>query len=252
MVKLFQINKNLLVWILFLIVILSFFVCLYLIKKSIYYYKISNAIRLNPIGIKLDNNTNNLQDSYGGLVLWGDSRIKQWSDSKTNNSLKVKNLGVSGETSSQSVLRFKHLMPNLKPDIILCQIGINDLKTIALFPDKRNDIIENCKQNILEISLIGQTKSKIILTTIFPLGKLSFLRKLMFQNSDVSEAINEVNKYIKSLEDLNKIYVWDTYSLIQNHNKKNKLYKDDLHLNEIGYNLLNNRLANILNQVNNK
>ena len=78
-----------------------------------------------------------------------------------------------------------HIAP-LRPDYILLQVGINDLKTIPIFPDRRPVIIANCLANIRAIlqqsTDLGAT---VILTTNFPVSEASFERRLFFWSDDV-------------------------------------------------------------------
>ncbi len=68
------------------------------------------------------------------IVFFGDSRIAEWTQPKITE-YELLNRGIGGQTSAQILMRYDaHVMP-LAPDIILIQAGINDLKTIPLFPD---------------------------------------------------------------------------------------------------------------------
>lgn len=86
-------------------------------------------------------------------------------------------------------------MAPLQPDIVILQVGINDLKTLPLFPERQEEIIANCKTNIQQIvdkSL--QADASVILTTIFPLGQLPIERRL-FWSEEVALAIDDVNQF---------------------------------------------------------
>jgi len=138
----------------------------------------------------------------------------------------------------------------LHPDIVLIQMCINDLKTIPLFPHLKSWIITNCKNNI-EWS-VEETRNQggiVILTTIFPLGKLPIERSL-FWSDDVGEAIEEVNEYIYSLEG-DGVIVFDTGKVLAGEDGlvREEYSWDFLHLNEVGYEALNGELVTILPEL---
>ena len=249
MEKLFQMNKNLIIIILAIVLVVSFLFSYLVYTKFMGYYKSYNSLRLSPLGLS------NLKEysikGKNNIILWGDSRISHWPEANINDSLNIINLGIGGETTKQSLLRMNYLPDSNSSNIILIQLGINDLKTIALFPSKKQNIINNCKKHIDRI--VGKARQKnykVILSTIIPAGKVSLLRKLLFWNKDIPKAVKEVNNYIRSLANKNSIYLLDLYNIVENSNNKYKLYKDELHLNQKGYTLLNSSLKDFLHRIN--
>ncbi len=117
-------------------------------------------------------------------------------------------------------MRFSHHAAPLKPDTILIQVCVNDLKTIPLFPKDRELIINDCKNNI---------------------------RLLGFDESMIIAAIDEVNEYIMGLEGQN-VRIFDSYALLKGEGRKIKpdYSRDWLHLNEQGYQYLNQALKEFL------
>lgn len=214
-------------------------------------YKRLQYLSLNPLSLnevehaQLQNN-----DAINGelIAIIGDSRAKQWALPDTF-SEKVINLGVGGHTTAQALARNRLSLGEIRPSTVVVQIGINDLKTIALFPGKTQEIIKNCKNNITALVEFAKSTDvkKIVLTSVFPTGKPPLYRKL-FWNKAVSSAITDVNSHIESLVS-DRVVFLDTHSLLLNTNTgltRNEYQQDFLHLSKNGYTALNQYLLPIL------
>lgn len=213
-----------------------------------HYYILLNQTNLDPLGLQNFRAKSSQRDvsntATANVVFFGDSRSEEWPFPSGLKGFSFANRGITGQTSSQVLERFdKHVLP-LRPKIIVVQVGINDLKTIPLFPRQKARIVANCKDNIQEIversHSLGAT---VILTTIFPVGDVPLTRR-PFWSSDVDRAILEVNSYIYSLQAPNVI-ILDSYALLAE-NGKNKYQRDTLHTNAKGYAVLNHELAKML------
>ncbi|MFB2919363.1 MULTISPECIES: SGNH/GDSL hydrolase family protein [Aerosakkonema] len=213
-----------------------------------HYYILLNQIRLDPLGLQDFRAKSSQRDvsntATANVVFFGDSRSKEWPFPSGLKGFSFANRGITGQTSSQVLERFdKHVLP-LRPKIVVVQVGINDLKTIPLFPRQKDRIVANCKDNIEEI--VKRSRSlgaTVILTTIFPVGDVPLTRK-PFWSSEVDRAILELNSYIYSLQAPNVI-ILDSYSLLAE-NGKNKYQRDTLHTNAKGYQILNQELTKVL------
>jgi lysophospholipase L1-like esterase len=128
------------------------------------------------------------------------------------------------------------------------RLRINDLKTITLFPKQSEAIVQRCKNNIaMLVDLAEQTGAeKIILTSIFPTGKLPFYR-WPFWSKDINNAIASVKAHLKTLASENVIY-FDTAALLtDNSGRINQNYQQNfLHLSAEGYSILNHNLLPLL------
>jgi len=104
----------------------------------------------------------------------------------------------------------------LQPQVIVVQVGINDLKAIPLFLQRKARIIANCQENIAQIVAHStDLRATTILTTIFAVGKVPVQRR-PFWSDDVALAVDEVNAYIRSLEGQDVI-VFDAFSVLADH-----------------------------------
>jgi lysophospholipase L1-like esterase len=223
---------------------------LLLFNRAKQYYLELNQTRLDPIGLNKYpiSPENSLENNLTRVVLFGDSRAASWT-SPDLETYQFINRGIGSQTSIQTLERFNAHIAPLKPDIIIIQVGVNDLKTIALFPHKKEVIIENCKNNIQQIvEQSQQLNTRVILTTIFPIGKVP-LERQPFWSDEIGEAINQVNTYLKTLASEN-IIILDTFPILANNQNivLSEYQADELHLNRQGYIALNQALTQLLDK----
>jgi lysophospholipase L1-like esterase len=223
----------------------SIFINFLLYSRAKQYYFELNQTRLDPLG--LDYYAQNLQQvanpTKARVVLFGDSRAASWLSPEIDG-YEFINRGIPSQTSIQTIERFSAHVRPLKPNIVVIQVGVNDLKTIALFPERKQEIIANCQANIKR--LVGETRSLgaiAIVTTIFPVGEVPLERK-PFWSDDIAVAVKQVNTYIATLAD-DKTTVFDTFSLLANDRGMmlDKYRSDELHLNPQGYAVLDRELV---------
>jgi lysophospholipase L1-like esterase len=217
----------------------------YLFLQAKAYYLELKAVRLDPLGLSVFPDAANSGQTK--VVFFGDSRAASWP--APSDQFQFINRGIGAQTTAQVALRFDAHIKPLQPQILILQVGINDLKTISLFPERKESIITNCKANIARIiqqSLdLGMT---VILTTIFPIGDVPVERGF-FWSDDIALAVNEVNAYIASLAS-DQVLVFDAYALLAGENGLMRLEysRDELHINQAGYTVLNTALVDLLAQ----
>lgn len=215
------------------------------------YYLQVNEARLNPFG--LTHYPVNLKKSIDKgeirVVFFGDSRADGWI-SPNISGYEFINRGIHAQTSVQTVQRFEYHVNSLQPNIVIIQVGVNDLKTIALFPESRDSIVANCRDNIKRI--VDKSKNlgaTVILTTIFPVGEAPIQRQ-PFWSDDIRLAVNEVNTYIATLGE-DKVIIFDAFSILANNQGMMlpEYGSDELHLNNQGYEILNKELVKVLDNI---
>ena len=176
------------------------------------------------------------------LVFYGDSRAAQW-PVPPGFSGRTLNLGISAQTTEQVLRRFNYHLGQLEPKIVVIQVGINDLKAIPLFPQSEGKIVETCKRNIEKIvGLCRERGAHVVVTTLFPLGKIPFERRLVWSDR-VAPAVDEVNRHIRSLASAD-VTVFDAASVLtgEDGNLASAYSRDSLHLTDAGYARLNEQL----------
>ena len=223
----------------------------YLFDRGLQYYMQLNGTRLDPLGLNFYPTSANQRDltdpNRTTVVFFGDSRAANWPAPIGFDEIEFINRGLGAQTSTQVTQRFEYHLNPLQPQIIILQVGINDLKTIPLFPDQNERIVANCKANIQQI--VAQSVASgvtVILTTIFPVGGVPFERKPLWSD-DVAESVDEVNAYLRTLA-AEKVIIFDAYSILADDDGRMKAEysEDELHINGRGYEALNNELAAIL------
>ena len=217
---------------------------------------IREEILLDPDPLKLSfyPKKNQQLDSTGStlpvVVFFGDSRAYHWVLPSNIHGFHFINRGIGGQTSAYVMARFGYDVKPLKPNIVILQVGINDLINIPIFfSPQKQIIVDNCKANINKIVSESQSiGSTVILTTIFPLGKLP--RDQMPFWSDVITAINDVNGYIRSLKG-GRVIIFDTTRALADSQGfvKQEYSQDVVHLNEAGYRILNAELEKVLGRL---
>ncbi len=223
---------------------------LFLYTQGREYYQQLNETRLDPLGLNYypsDSGQKALTTPRQTVVVFfGDSRAANWPPPAKFEGFEFINRGIGTQTSAQTLHRFEAHVKPLQPQIVILQVGINDLKTIPLFPERKNAILANCQANIQQIvSQATSSGATVILTTIIPTGKVPWERKL-FWSPDVAQAVDEVNSFIRSLEAQNVI-IFDAYSLLADNGvARDEYFQDTLHLNAVGYEALNVELGHIL------
>ena len=180
------------------------------------------------------------------MVFYGNSRAAQW-PSPAVEGFQFINRGIGNQTTAQVAGRFdEHIVP-INPDVIVLQLCINDLKTIPLFTGRRQQIIADCESNLQKIVKdLLDLNSTVVISTIFPLGKLPLARRLVWSD-EIEQSRQEVNQFIRDLSS-DRVIVLDAEPLLADDKGKMKQeYSfDTLHLNEAGYRVLNLELTRIL------
>lgn len=130
------------------------------------------------------------------ILLLGDSRVAQWP--LESELFRVTNAGIGNETTAQICLRAKDALNAAKPACVVIESGINDLKTIPLFPGQREIIKQNCTDNILK--LVDQATAvgaKVLVLSILPTSKPEFIRRLVWSD-EIARAVTSVNQELKA------------------------------------------------------
>lgn len=179
------------------------------------------------------------------VMFYGDSRAADWPAPELTE-FEFVNRGLPGQDSINALQRFDiYVRPN-PPQVMVLQVGINDLTAIPLLPDERKNIVRHCKDNIRRITTNAVDLGiKVIVTTIFPVGQLQ-LGYQHFGISNLMPYIAEVNMFLEMLAG-SKVTVFDTEPLLaENENLKADYALDMLHLNSYGYAILNKKLTVLL------
>lgn len=217
-------------------------------RQHAYFLELQRT-HLDPLGLRFYSTARSENASppdKPAVVFFGDSRAQQWPMPRVSDMAFI-NRGVGGQTSAQALGRLPYDVLPLNPAIVVIQVGINDLKTIPSFPDRKAEIVAKCKEHIRQIvNSSAQNGAQVVVTTIFPLGQTPVVGGAS-GSREVEAAIDEVNRFIVSLAG-NKVKVFDAAGILADGDgKTDSLYsKNRLHLSRTGYNELNQELVHIL------
>ncbi len=177
------------------------------------------------------------------LVFFGDSRALMWTSPAALTEYRVVNRGIGNQTTAQVSLRLEADLAPLRPDIVVLEAGVNDLKAVAEFPERRDEIVDDCERNIDRmVARIRSMNAKVVLVGIFGIGDLAVWRK-PFWSDDVITVVRRVNAHLRSLAS-NGVLLLDPDPILDDSRGRIKAeYQSDfLHLDEAGYAALNDRL----------
>ncbi len=199
------------------------------------FYLQLNALRLDPY--ELEAFPSSVSATNGPIVIvYGDSRAADWPVPIEPNDLTYINRGIASQTTAQVLGRFREHALDLEPDIILLQVGINDLKTIPLFPGRMNSIINAAFDNIdILVQMSLDQHVCVILTTVFPVGNVPLYRR-PFWSVEVENARRILNEQLMTLaSDRVTVLDFEDVFRLQPDKQTSQLYRDMLHLTPIAY-----------------
>lgn len=171
--------------------------------------------------------------SKNRIVWMGDSITEFWiaADSDFFKNKPYANRGISGQTTSQMLLRFRQDVINLKPEIVVILAGINDIA------ENTGPIsLENILGNIISMAELAKANDiKVVLSSVLPANKFPWRPDL--QPADKVIQLNTMlQKYCK---DNNLIYI-DYYSKMADSQKglDAKFTNDGVHPTLSGYKIM--------------
>ncbi len=243
--------KIIMIWLLLMLILGLLTTNVFLYRELRKYYALLYNSQLDPIGLSyFQEATDQTTRDKPTVVFYGDSRAAQWIAPQTDEYAFI-NRGIGNQTSAQVLLRFEEHIQPLQPDAIILQVCVNDLKTIPLFPDSKDEIIAACENNIEAIIQKSRgLDSVVILTTVFPTsGNVPLARRLVWSD-EVYEAIDRVNGFILNYQ-AEGVVVFDAAGILSNPegNVKSGYARDLLHVNDAGYSALNAELVKLLESL---
>jgi lysophospholipase L1-like esterase len=237
---------------LLILVIVAAGVAYFCFSFSRLFYANENALRLDPLGLStFPANPTPSSSDLKRVVFLGDSRAESWPPPPDLSGWAFINRGVAGQTTAQVLGRFSAHVTPLRPKVVILQVGINDLRTLPIFPDRRAEIIANCLNNIKAIiKQANDLGAVIILTSIFPVTGPSIERSVFYWSDDVARSAIEANAALRSLV-TDRVLMLDADPILLGSDglARPEYMLDTLHLNTAGYEALNQRLTQLLSDV---
>jgi len=230
----------------------------WLAQSALQSYRGEHAVRLDPAGLATFGNDAAVgamlplplpAPGRARLVLLGDSRIAQWGVPPLPSGFVAVNRGVGGQTSAQILLRLDRDALALGPRVVVVEAGINDLKTIGLFPSRRAAIVRGCLTNLRGIvARLRGGGVVVVVLTVFPVGRVNLARRPFWSDATV-DAVGEVNRAILGMAGPGVVAV-DCDAVLAEGRRINPAFEaDTLHLNPAGYRALDAALRPALARI---
>ena len=234
--------------------LLSLAANLFLVESSNHYFVAMSAVRLDPAGLKVyaAERVRLKAATKPRVVLFGDSRALMWPAPKgLGDDFEVVNRGVGNQTTAQILMRVESDVAPLRPAVVVLEAGVNDLKAIAEFPERRDEIVSSCEENLKKIvERCRATGAKIVLVSIFGIGDIALWR-WPFWSSEVESAVKQVNRFLPDLIG-DQVTLLDADPVLEGgHGRIAPAYQYDfLHLTPAGYAALDEQLVPLLRSLN--
>ncbi len=180
------------------------------------------------------------------VLLMGDSRMTDWGLPQIEG-WRVVNAGLPGITTAQLVSCCRTLLDQVRPQMVVIQIGINDLKLLGVRPDLGEAVTVTCVSNIMAVvSECRRVGVRVVVIPVWPAGKVTLARRVVWSDA-VDPAVTETNARLQRLlANEEGVYVADLLlELTHGLSKENceRLYRDTLHLKSETYVRLSALLA---------
>jgi len=190
---------------------------------------------------KYEAENQSLKPMKNAVVLMGDSITEFW---KTNSpdffaNYPLIDRGISGQTTSQMVLRFEQDVIALKPKAVVILAGINDIAENT-GPITLEAVFDNIE---IMVKKAKAHKIKPILCSILPANKFWWNAKIY-----PADKVIALNKMIKAYALKNKITYVDYYTVMVDADKglQYQYGEDGVHPNPTGYKIMERLLLKAL------
>lgn len=182
-----------------------------------YYHAANELLKLQP------------QDPHR-VVFLGDSIIEGWKIANSFPGKPYVNRGVSGQTTSQMLVRTFQDVIDLHPEVVVILAGTNDIAA-----NNGSETIEMVEEDFQAITELTQKHGiKVILCSILPVSDYTNQPQTPRHPTEQIVALNE---WLRNFSKLSGAVYCDYYSALVDQTRflKNGLSEDGLHPNSQGY-----------------
>ena len=219
-------------------------------QRMRWYEEQFNHLILDPYQLKAfaPNDPLPRQPEIKRVVFFGDSRAAAWPAPQGLEGVEFLNRGLDSQSAVQAAGRFLEHVAPLQPDVVVLQVGANDLRVAAKYPDQEREIYASCLESIRKIVTDAQALgARVVLVTIFPTGEANLLRKWNGQGDALQRLIKEANAELALLAGDGVVLLESEAVLVGEDGRVKPEYQlDELHINERGYEMLNVGLVKLL------
>ncbi len=223
----------------------------YLVQVARGYEEGANSVRLDPGGLRIyASERTKPRGADPVLVFFGDSRAAMWPAPALAAGYRVVNRGIGYQTTAQMLIRIDSDLVSLRPNVVVLEAGVNDLKTIADFPARRGEIVADCEAHLARIvQRCHDMGATVVLVTVFAIGDVAPWRAPFWSN-DVRVAVRDVNAFLSSIVGERDVLFDANAVLVDAHGDVRRPFQVDyLHLSPAGYAALNEALQPVLSAI---
>lgn len=190
----------------------------------------ANTLRYEAANLQLGRSAEQLPK---GVIYMGDSITDFWinNDAAFFNTNDYIDRGISGQTTTQMLVRFRMDVINLRPKVVVILAGINDIAENN-GPIKLEDVFGNIQSMAILAKAAG---IKVVLSSVLPAYAFPW-------RPDISpaEKVEHLNGMIKDYATKNKLVYLDYFSAMADQRKglPPSLSADGVHPNLAGYKIM--------------
>jgi lysophospholipase L1-like esterase len=169
------------------------------------------------------------------VIFYGDSITDKWTLSQYFPGKNYINRGISGQTTSQMLLRFRQDVINLSPDVVVILAGTNDIAG-----NTGPISIEDIEGNITSMAELARAHDiALVLASVMPVNNYTPASQRFFADRPPSEILR-LNEWMKAYcANTNCYYLDYFHSMVDGSGLlKSELSEDGLHPNDAGYKIM--------------
>jgi lysophospholipase L1-like esterase len=183
------------------------------------------------------------------VLLLGDSRVAAWGRPEIDG-WRVLNAGVPGITSGELAMSCGRILDQTRPQLVIIEVGINDLKLLGVQPDLRDAVVGGCVSNI--VATVQQCRrygARVVVSPVWPVGPLTLSRRIVWSGA-VGPALEETNaRLVEQVAQSGTVSLVDLFAKLSGPGEERaSLYRDTLHLKPECYARLSSWLAEVVKE----
>ncbi len=169
------------------------------------------------------------------VIFYGDSITDQWNLNQYFPDKHYINRGISGQTTSQMLVRFRQDVVNLDPDVVVILAGTNDIAG-----NTGPISIEDIEGNITSMAELARAHDiALVLSSVTPVNNYTPASQRFFADRPPSEILR-LNEWMKAYCASTNCYYLDYFNAMVDGSglMKRALTEDGLHPNDAGYKIM--------------
>lgn len=164
----------------------------------------------------------------GRVIFFGDSITQMWKLALSFPGKTYINRGISGQTTSQMLVRFRQDVIALTPEVVVILAGTNDIAE-----NQGPTTLEAIEGNLASmVELAEAHHSRVVVCSVLPVEVYSWRKEIR-----PVEKIAMLNAWMKGYAEARRTFFVDYYSAMENesHGMKKELSDDGVHPNAAGF-----------------